>query len=153
MARAVLIDDLRGDPTKFYEFVESEVKRRGIPNVSFRTRTVSGRKTGWLAREQSPALEVRDPLGYVLVFAYQYGRAFHVATKAFWNDRGMAQREREGKLNWGEEVISGCFDESVDRAVEAALLQYLESIGYGAPPADLAEKRGRYERSAHVTDE
>src|SRR3989442_9501412 len=121
MALAILIDEFDGNPTELYELIHDEVKKREMPGVKFFSSN-ERRSTGWFsAGESAPMLVIADDTHKVNVLAYQYGRTFHVSTRAYWQKLKMADKERQGKLVFLEEVRSGVVGETVDRAVKAAL--------------------------------
>jgi len=178
MSLAILLDGVQGDPSVFYEFVIREVQERQVPEVMFSMGSEFGTKIAkkWTAgeiakeaakayvtagisllftdkREKWPSLVVEDSLSRAVVCAYQYGSAFHVTCKSFWRDKRNAEHEREGKLSYGDEVVSGCFDESMDRAVQQALHNYLSSIQIERVPEDLERRKAKYHRSSFATEQ
>ena len=146
---AILVDDFEGDAEEFYQVVAEEVDKKEIPGVQIRRSAQSRSKSGgWFAGvETVPALTVADKTQKVAVIAYPFGRSFHVATRAYWTDMKFAQMEREGRLYPLEEIYSGCFQETVDRAVRAALVKYLAKRQAPVPP-DLDPKSVFYVRGA-----
>ncbi len=147
----ILVDEFEGDPKEFYEQVKEEVKKREIPAVKFKEKS-EFRSKGWFSgSEVAPTLSVGDETSEVLVFAYQYGRSFHVSTRAYWQSIKMAQREREGKLLYLEEVRSGCFTENVNRAVRTALEDHLKKRKAPVPPT-LNPKNVFYSRESQTGD-
>lgn len=149
MAMAILIDEFEGNPQELYELVTLEVKRREIPGLKF-GESQEYRSKGWFSSgESAPQLEIADDAHKVLLLAYQFGRSFHVSTRAYWQKLKTAEKERAGKLAFLEEVRSGCFSETVDRAVRAALTQHLEKRQ--APvPTSLNPKDVFYRREAQT---
>lgn len=136
----VLIDDFSGDPKELYALVKEEVEKREVPDIKFLDDTeVRGKKGGFLGAifagtEQATSLIVADKIQSVKVLAYRFGRGFLVSTRSFWKDLTFAKQETEGKLLWLEEVYSGCFAETVNRAVRAALSRYLQQRQVPVPP-------------------
>ena len=179
MAWTALVDEVQGEPAIFYEFVVKQIQHRQIPDVSFSMANEFGKKvtkkwtgadiakeaakayvTGGLSllfrgdkREKWPSLAIEDRFSRAVVCAYQYGNSFHVSVRNFWKDRKMAGKEREGRLAYGDEVISGCFDESIERAVQQALYDYLGSLEVQEIPEEMKRKRTEYQRSSHVMEE
>ena len=149
MAMAILIDEFDGDPQELYGMVTEEIKKREIPGVKFGS-TTEIRSKGWFSGpEMAPTLAVVDGTHRMLVFAYQFGRSFHVSTRAYWEKVKMAEKERVGKLAFLEDVRSGCFSETVDRAVRAALTKHLEKRQAPIPSA-LNPKEIFYRREAQT---
>ncbi len=149
MAIAILIDEFDGNPEELYQRVSENVKKREIPGVKFGT-SAEFRSKGWFSSgESAPRLEIADDTHKVYLLAYQFGRSFHVSTRAYWQKTKMAEKEREGKLWFLEEVRSGAFSETVDRAVRAALAQLLEK--HQAPvPVSLNPKDVFYRRESQT---
>ena len=111
MAMAILIDEFDGNPQELYELVQEEVKKREIPGVNFFSGSES-RSKGWFSGSESvKTLSIADDTHRVNLLAYQFGRSFHVSTRAYWQKWKMADKEREGKLVFLEEVRSGVFSE------------------------------------------
>lgn len=149
MALAILIDEFDGDPQKLYEMVTDEVKKREIPGVKFESST-EYRSKGWFSSgEIAASLKVGDDTHRVEILAYQFGRSFHVSTRAYWQKVKMAEKEREGKLWFLEEVRSGAFSETIDRAVRASLVRHLEQRHAPVPPT-LNPKDVFYRREAQT---
>jgi hypothetical protein len=149
MALAILIDDFEGDPAELYALVQEEVKRREIPGVKFEG-AAEYRSKGWFsAGESAPSLKIVDETHSVMLLAYQFGRSFHVSTRAYWQKVKMAEKERQGKLWFLEEVRSGAFSETVDRAVREALVNHLEKRAAPVPPS-LNPKEVFYRREAQT---
>ena len=122
----ILIDEFEGKPFELYELVKEQVQKRDIPGIKFGD-YLEFRSKGWFAgHESAPYLNVYDDTHEVKVLAYQFGRSFHVSTRAFWRTFKMIERERNGKLDYLEEVRSACFSETINRSMRAALTQYLE---------------------------
>jgi hypothetical protein len=152
MAMAILIDEFDGNAPELYELVQAEIAKREIPGVKFASAS-EHRSKGWFsAGESAPMLSIADDTHKVQVLAYQFGRSFHVSTRAYWQKFKMADKEREGKLVFLEEVRSGVFSETVDRAVRAALVLHLEKHQRPAPPS-LNPKDVFYKRDAQTGDE
>jgi hypothetical protein len=152
MSMAILIDEFDGNPAELYDLVQAEVKKREIPGLRF-TDASEYRSKGWFsAGEFAPMLSIADETHRVQVLAYQFGRSFHVSTRAYWQQRKMAAKEREGQLFFLDEVRSGAFSETIDRAVKAALVVHLEK--HQRPvPASLNPKDVFYTREAQTGDE
>lgn len=145
MALALMIDEFDGDPGELYGVVKEEVQKREIPGVKI-TDASEYRSKGWFSSgETAPSLSIADETHRVLLLAYQFGRSFHVSTRAYWQKVKMAEKEREGKLWFLEEVRSGAFSETVDRAVRAALARHMEKRQTPVPaslnPRDIFYKR------------
>ena len=145
MALAILLDAFPGDPQELYELVVEEVHKREIPGVQI-TGATERRSKGWFAAgEVVPSLTIADSEHKVMLLAYQFGRSFHVSTRAYWQKVKMAERERDGKLVFLEEVRSGCFSETVNRAVRAALVRHMGKRSAPVPseldPKDIFYRR------------
>jgi hypothetical protein len=152
MAMAILIDEFDGNPQELYELVQEQVKKREIPGVNFLSGSES-RSKGWLSGSESvTTLSIVDGTHRVNLLAYQFGRSFHVSTRAYWQKWKMADKEREGKLVFLEEVRSGVFSETIDRAVRAALAVHLEKKQRPVP-ASLNPKEIFYKRETQTGDE
>lgn len=149
MAFAVMIDEFDGSPQELYDLVTEEVKKREIPGAKVKA-DHEFRSKGWFsAGESAPSLSIGDDTHRVELLAYQFGRSFHVSTRAYWQKVKMAEKEREDKLWFLEEVRSGAFSETIDRAVRKALVRHLEKRN--APvPANLDPKDVFYKRDAQT---
>ena len=135
MALRILVDEFDGDASELYELIQAEVKKREIPGIKFSGAT-EYRSKGWFAgSEKAPVLTVGDDTHKVHVLAYQFGRSFHVSTRAYWQKEKMGDKERAGLLVFLEEVRSGAFDETVNRAVRAALATHMEKRQKPVPPS------------------
>lgn len=147
----ILIDDFNGEPKEFYQLVKEEVQKREVPDVTFSDDIEArAKKGGWFSgTETTSTLIVANKIQSVKVLAYRYGRSFLVSTRSYWTDRKFAEQEAEGKLLWLEEAYSGCFAETVNRAMRTALSQYLQKRQV-AVPANLDPKEVFYSREAHA---
>lgn len=135
MAMAILIDGFDGDLEEFYGLVQEEIRKREIPGVEIEAAS-EFRSKGWFARgESAPQLKVQDDAHRVFILAYQFGRSFHVSTRAYWRTYKMGEKDRQGKLAFLEEVRSGAFSETIDRAVRTALTRHLEKRSVAIPPS------------------
>lgn len=152
MALWILVDDFSGDPDEFYKLVQQQIQSCAIPGIKFGIDWVAGKKTGWFSRQKIKALVVHDKLNREVIVAFPYGNGFAVATRSFWQDYGMKEKEKQGKLTWGEEMDSSLFAESVDRAVREALALYVEQDARTAPKG-LREERALFERAPQVVEE
>lgn len=137
----ILIDDLRGDTKAVFQLIQQEVTKREIPDVSFSKGSQIRAKKGGLmgaltaGDEQVTSLVIGDKIQKVEVMAYQFGRSFMISARASWLDRKFAAADEMGKLMWLEEAFSGCFTESVYRAIRAAVAQYLQESQKPIPPS------------------
>ena len=130
----MLIDEFDGDPKELYELIKEEIKKRDIPGVQFAD-TQEYFSRGWFsANETAPCLIVTDGTHEAKVFAYQFGRSFHLSNRLFWRDYKLAEQQKEGKLDFLAEVRLGLFDENIERAVRLALGRYLEKCQVPVPP-------------------
>lgn len=152
MAMAILIDEFDGNPAELYELVQAEVKKREIPGIQF-GEAKETRSKGWFAgKESAPTLSIHDDAHKVHLLAYRFGRSFHVSTRAYWQTMKMADKEKEGRLVFLEDVRSGAFSETIDRAVRSALAIHLEKHQRPVPPS-LNPKDIFYKREAQTSDE
>ena len=154
----ILIDDFNGDSKEFYAFVKQEVEKREVPSATFEDGTeVRGKKGGFIGgliagSESAASFVVSDKIQFVKVLAYNFGKSFLVSTRTFWKDRKFAQEETEGKLLWLEEAYSGCFTETVNRAVRTALTLYMQKRQAPIPP-NLDPREVFYSREARAGGE
>lgn len=137
----ILIDDLKGDTKGLFHLIQQEVTKREVPDVAFSKGSQIRAKKGGLmgaltgGDEEVPSLVMADKIQKVEVLAYQFGRSFMISARASWLDKKFAAADEMGKLMWLEEAFSGCFTESVYRAVRAAVAQYLQQAQRPIPPS------------------
>lgn len=152
MALWILVDDFQGNANEVLGIVQQELEKRALPGLKFRIGDVTGKKSGWFSREKIQALQIEDRLNRDVVTALPYGTGFAVATRSFWKTTNMAEKEAKGELNWGEELDSALFSETVDRTVKVAVTRFLTARGR-AIPSGLKEEVAIFERAAQKMKE